>query len=234
MASKSSPPGFLAKMAQLVRASPQQGPDAGDSEESRQPDFSHSDLQARIEGKRRDDQVRKREFNHLRKVRASAGLGSLGLAAQARFAVSSSFNPEEVTSAARLHTLKKIDAIEAYMGEHLQRKRHADLAASRPVAKTPYAAARREVPVLTQSVDGPKRTTMLGDAAQAPAPAEESESDMDLDFTGMTAPTPLQEEPPSGNSSMNSSYAESRLQAEEMGGADHPALQDAAIRFAEG
>ncbi|MBC7919445.1 MAG: STAS domain-containing protein, partial [Rhodoferax sp.] len=96
------------------------------------------------------------------------------------------------------------------------------------------AAARREVPVLTQSVDGPKRTTMLGDAAQAPAPAEDSESDMDLDFTGMTAPTPLQEEPPSGNSSMNSSYAESRLQAEEMGGADHPALQDAAIRFAEG
>lgn len=231
MASKSSPPGFLAKMAQLVRAAPAQ--DAGDSEQSQQPDFSHSDLQARIEGKRRDDQVRKREFEHLRKVRASAGLGSLGLAAQARFAVSSSFNPEEVTSAARLHTLKKIDAIEAYMGEQLQRKRQTDMATHKPAAQAPSAASRRDIPVLTQSVDGPKRTTMVGNVAHAPE-AESSMSDMDLDFTGMSAPAPLAEEPSSGNSSMNSSYSESRLESQEMSGGDHPALQDAAIRFAEG
>jgi ABC-type transporter Mla MlaB component len=234
MATKSSPPGFLAKMAQLVRAAPAAGQDAGDSEQSQQPDFSHSDLQARIQGKRRDDQVRRREFDHLRKVRATAGLGSLGLAAQARFAVSSSFNPEEVTTADRAHTLKKIDAIEAYMGEHLQRKRQADLASSRPAARPPAGAVRREVPVLTQSVDGPLRTTMLGDVAHVPE-AESSMSDMDLDFTGMTAPTPLPTDPPpSGNSSMNSSFSESRLESQEMGGSDHPVLQDAAIRFAEG
>ena len=233
MATKSSPPGFLAKMAQLVRAAPAQ--DAADSEQSQQPDFSHSDLQARIEGKRRDDQVRRREFDHLRKVRASAGLGSLGLAAQARFAVSSSFNPDEVNSAARLHTLKKIDAIEAYMGEHLQRKRQAEMATTRPpVAKPPAGAARRDVPVLTQSVDGPKGATMLGGVPHMPL-AESSMSDMDLDFTGMTAPTPVQADPPpSGNSSMNSSYSESRLESQELSGGDHPALQDAAIRFAEG
>ena len=235
MASKSSPSGFLAKMAKLVRAAPE--PDMDDSEQSQQPDFSHSDLQARIEGKRRDDQVRKREFDHLRKVRASAGLGSLGLAAQARFAVSSSFNPEEVTSAARLHTLKKIDAIEAYMGEHLQRKRQQDQAGRKPVAAAPAGAARRDVPVLTQSIEGPQRTTMLRDVAVPHAPLDDPESDMDLDFTGISAPAPLQaaEEPSSsGNSSMNSSYSDSRLESQELSGGDHPALQDAAIRFAEG
>lgn len=235
MATKSNPPGFLAKMAQLVRAAPV-AQDADDSEQSQQPDFSHSDLQARIQGKRRDDQVRRREFDHLRKVRASAGLGSLGLAAQARFAVSSSFNPDDLTSAARQHTLKKIDAIEAYMGEHLQRKRQADQAASRPASAPPAGVARRELPVLTQSVEGPQRTAMLREVAALEAQVDSSESDMDLDFTGMlSAPAVSQAEPPhSGNSTMNSSYSESRLESQEMAGGDHPALQDAAIRFAEG
>lgn len=234
MATKSSPPGFLAKMAKLVRAAPE--PDADESEQSQQPDFSHSDLQARIQGKRRDDQVRRREFDHLRKVRASAGLGSLGLAAQARFAVSSSFNPEDVTTEARLHTLKKIDAIEAYMGEHLQRKRQAELA-SRAMPLAPAAAARREVPVLTQSISSPQAAPPVAKTAvpePVSAPVSEMDSEMDLDFTGLAMPVPAAEAQPSGNSTMNSSYSESRLESQELNGGDHPALQDAAIRFAEG
>lgn len=232
MATKSSPSGFLAKMAKLVRAAPE--PDAGDSEQSQQPDFAHSDLQARIEGKRRDDQVRKREFEHLRKVRASAGLGSLGLAAQARFAVSSSFNPEEVSSEARQHTLKKIDAIEAYMGEQLQRKRQQDQIARSPGGNSPAAATRREVPVLTQSVQAPPRPNMLGNVVPPTAPTEEPDSDMDLDFTNMAASSASQDSQPSVQSSMNSSYSDSRLESQELSVSDHPALQDAAIRFAEG
>ena len=228
-------------MAQLVRPSSADA-DADDSGHSKPPDFSHSDLRARIEGKRRDDQVRKREFNHLRKIRASAGLGGLGLLAPSTFQVSSGFNPEEVSTAARAHTLKKIDQIEAYMGEHLRQKRQTTQV---PLSAIPESsvAAKREPPVLTQSVAGPASgppKVAPAKAAPAPAPAAAAEdsqsSEMDLDFTGMlgeaTEPTPLHVE---AQPSMSSSYSESRLESQELGeGGDDPALQDAAIRFAEG
>lgn len=226
MVTKAGGSGFLSKMAQLVRPTSADS-EADDSLHSKPPDFSHSDLRARIEGKRRDDQVRKREFNHLRKIRASAGLGGLGMLAPSTFQVSSGFNPEDVTPTARAHTLKKIDQIEAYMGEHLRQKRTTTTQV--PLSANP-PPARPEPPVLTQ------RTA----PAPVPAPAkrdeapESGQSEMDLDFTDMlakTEPAPIHVE---AQVSSISSYSESRLESQELGSDAPAALQDAAIRFAEG
>ena len=235
MATKAGGSGFFSKMAQLVRPASTDD-EVDDSEHSQQPDFSHSDLKARIEGKRRDDQVRKREFNHLRKIRASAGLGGLGMLAPSTFQVSSGFNPEDVSHEARAHTLKKIDQIEAYMGEHLRQKR---ATSQMPLSAIPTAApaARREPPVLTQSVAPAQPAPPAAKKAEPAAAPDSLSSEMDLDFTGMlgeaTEPTPLQVD--AQPSTINSTYSESRLESQELGeGGDDPALQDAAIRFAEG
>jgi len=186
MASKPSSPGFLAKVAQLVRAAPADTPDSQDSEQS---DFAPSNLQARIDGKRRDDQVRRREFEHLRKIRASANAGVVGWPPASAFQVNSSFNPEEMTSDDRAHTVKKIDAIEAHMSANwVQRK---------PGPPMEGKAERRtkppqDVPVLTQISSTSARTITLNAASPKPstpppeaptAPADGGDSEMDLDFT---------------------------------------------------
>ena len=74
MATSPKQPGFLTKMVSLIRASSKDAPpNEGDSVQSRQTldrDLEKNALKAHIELRRRDDRVRRREFNYLRKVRA--------------------------------------------------------------------------------------------------------------------------------------------------------------------
>jgi hypothetical protein len=117
MASKKDPVGFLSRVATLFRdnADVRPTPDKATSQDPS--DAEHARLQAVLQAnKRRDDQVRKREFNHLRKLRKS-GVGqrlvsSTSTARPSVFQASSSFGIQE-----RAVTLQKINAIESTIVE---------------------------------------------------------------------------------------------------------------------
>jgi ABC-type transporter Mla MlaB component len=239
----------------LVRAGAA-APEAPDSDLPRHSEFDKVDLQARITAKRRDDMVRRREFNHLRQIRAMSGLGGMGLAVPSVFQSSSSFNPEERTPEDRAHTVKKINAIEAHMGENWrQRKRSASPSPQPdPSARLP-ASRHMELPVLTDTLAKERRTAPTAAAPEQTPETASGHSELDLDFTSMlSAQASLEWQPeqlpqpvadrvsasaevsaPTSTLSGNSAFGDSRLESQELGqGTDNPSLQDAAIRFAEG
>lgn len=109
--SKDSPGGFLSKVAQLVR-----GPGAswGDSGQPAGQLTDKQALKAAIERKRRNDFVRKREFDMLRAIRKREQQNGQDVVARPSFFQSSVPSDND----GREQTIKKIDAIEAQMSTH--------------------------------------------------------------------------------------------------------------------
>ncbi len=115
MATKRPSSGLLSKVASFFRDSSADQVDAGDSQQAQTDDTKEKEqgFQDLIERKRRDDLVRRREFNQLRKLRKARLGGSIDTGAPVRpsvFQSSSGFGLDE-----RQSTLKKIDVIEAHM-----------------------------------------------------------------------------------------------------------------------
>lgn len=116
--SKDEPSGLLSKMARLVRSSGAQKPEAAaeESKEVSKPAAegpSKQDLKDMIEQRRRNDFVRRREFDMLRKVRAAGGAAHFDSAALPSFfetSMPSSLDDKD-------STIKKIDDIEALMSQ---------------------------------------------------------------------------------------------------------------------
>jgi hypothetical protein len=111
--------GLLTKMVKLIRGQPESASRADLAEQAQDSEYNKSALQERIERKRQDDIVRRREFNHLRTLRKSSPLftGSAG-GRSSTFQNSAGFDPKD-----RALTVKKIDDIEATMSKHwLERK----------------------------------------------------------------------------------------------------------------
>lgn len=142
-------------MARLFRESESVPTGARESVQGRGGEVEKHALKTLIERKRKDDHVRRREFNHLRKLRAQSRGGRLaGAEVYERtsvFAASSGFDAND-----RASTVQKIDAIEAHM--------------VRTWAKARGAPATLP-PVLTE------RYTEPG--------ALQAEDDLDLDFTAL-------------------------------------------------
>jgi len=91
-------------------------------DESRESDFAKGELKAMIERKRRNDFVRKREFDMLRKMRRSEVMAGQDPAARPSFFQSSMpSKPDD-----RATTLKKIDEIEAQMSMQWWKTKHGD------------------------------------------------------------------------------------------------------------
>jgi anti-anti-sigma regulatory factor len=109
--SKDSPGGFLSKVAQLVR-----GPGAGWGDSGQQAGqlTDKQALKAAIERKRRNDFVRKREFDMLRAIRKREQQNAQDVVARPSFFQSSVPSDND----GREQTIKKIDAIEAQMSTH--------------------------------------------------------------------------------------------------------------------
>ena len=246
MATSPKQPGFLTKMVSLIRASSKDAPpNEGDSVQSRQTldrDLEKNALKAHIELRRRDDRVRRREFNYLRKVRAE-GLVAFPGAPQrpSVFQNSSSFNPD---AGERRRTVRKIDDIEAQMSNQW---------AANKTASPPVLAQARPA-------DGTRAKPLQPSATTAPVESGNTEpaSEMDLDFTGLlaeaddaTLPSPMAPRSGDGQDAVAglsaremaaqaedawpSGFSPSRVMAVDMGEhAANPALRDAAIRFAEG
>lgn len=160
-------------------------PSHADASESMQTRSGESEkekhaLQSLIERKRQDDLVRRREFNHLRKLRThSWGSSTPGLVSSAMaFQHSSGFNVED-----RASTIKKIDAIEATMVEGWSKSK----AASRKPLTQPPATASPPNPRATGPAPG-VRPPKLTERAESPS-QQEPMDDLDLDFTTMLSQT---------------------------------------------
>ncbi len=113
MSKEDTAPGLLSKMVKFVRNPTTNWSDLDGAQSDREDSMSKQLLKEMIERKRRNDFVRKREFDMLRKMRkreAVAGAGGDGAGRPSFFQSSMPSKPDD-----RATTLKKIDEIEAQM-----------------------------------------------------------------------------------------------------------------------
>lgn len=241
--SKDEKAGLLGKVARFVRNPTTNWADL-DNPSSVQ-DSGHSQmLKELIERKKRNDFVRKREFDMLRKLRRRELSGQVAATNRPSFFQSSlPSKPAE-----RANTLKKIDEIEAQMSMQWWKTKHRDSMVSSvnssvfPVSSTtvapPVTTARQAPPVPPESPVG-KASAPTAPAATppaAPAPAAPSAA------AGTTPAQPPRKPPPpriavgmAYQETTTSGFSNSKSHAIEVGEVAHdPDLEEACIRFANG
>jgi hypothetical protein len=137
--------GLLSKMVRFVRNPTVNWTELDNIEAERESQYSKQMLKEMIERKRRNDFVRKREFDQLRKLRQRGSVASQRTEdpmARPSFFQSSMTSPGE-----RAVTLKKIDEIEAQMSQQWwKNKPTTGLGGSAPVPLAPEPAAAAFAP----------------------------------------------------------------------------------------
>jgi ABC-type transporter Mla MlaB component len=119
--------GLFSKVVKFVRNPTTNWADLDHQETDRESSYSKQMLKEMIERKRRNDFVRKREFDMLRKMRRSEVMAGQDPAARPSFFQSSMpSKPDD-----RASTLKKIDEIEAQMSMQWWKTKHGDVSSSR-------------------------------------------------------------------------------------------------------
>ena len=170
--SKDEPSGLLSKMAKLVRSSSAQKPEAAEaSKEVSKPTaeaLSKQDLKDMIEQRRRNDFVRRREFDMLRKVRAAGGAAYFDAAALPSFFETSTPSPLDDKDT----TIKKIDDIEALMSEQWYDRKS--------------VARGRDKPAVAQNIEAQVTQSLILPTEPSPLPAAAMLPPMEP-----TAPMPL-------------------------------------------
>jgi ABC-type transporter Mla MlaB component len=122
MATKDEGSGLLSKVVKFVKNPTTNWADLDQPESDRESSYSKQMLKEMIERKRRNDFVRKREFDMLRKMRRSEVMAGQDPAARPSFFQSSMpSKPDD-----RATTLKKIDEIEAQMSMQWWKTKHGD------------------------------------------------------------------------------------------------------------
>ena len=119
---ETSPGGLLSKMVKFVRSPGTQWNDLDNPNSSRDGALSKQALKEMIERKKRNDFVRKREFDMLRKLRRREATGGSPSEAEARPSFFQSSMPSRPDD--RAQTLKKIDEIEAQMSMQWWKTKH--------------------------------------------------------------------------------------------------------------
>jgi hypothetical protein len=118
-----SPGGLFSKMVKFVRSPGTQWNELDDPSSAKEGSLSKQALKEMIERKRRNDFVRKREFDMLRKLRnrelTGAGASGDSVARPSFFQSSMPSRPDD-----RAMTLKKIDEIEAQMSMQWWKTKH--------------------------------------------------------------------------------------------------------------
>ena len=250
--------GLFAKVARLVR-NPGAGWSALDQGESeRESAFTKQVLKDLLERKRRNDFVRKREFDMLRKIRLTGESNDQDPNARPSFFQSSlPSTPDD-----RERTLKKIDEIEAQMSMQWWKTKNSDFAGLPPpradgragvpgqpaFARPPAPVARKAEPLLpevdflaTQSAQGLERKAQVDlpvPAQPRPRPAQQSPEPARAQPQAPTraVATPVQAANKSRKSRVVNAFASSKLfevDVEESSEHD-PEIEEAAIRFANG
>lgn len=221
--------GLLSKVVRFVRNPTVNWNELDNLEAERESQYSKQMLKEMIERKRRNDFVRKREFDHLRKLRQRDTQGGQRLddpAVRPSFLDSGVTTPDD-----RAGTLKKIDEIEAQMSQQWWRNKPAGATAppsqpGDPAAPTFAATAPMTVP--GQLPGGqPPLVPATGNATLPPLFNE-------------TAPPPLASTPAALSGGLNppsewGAPARTAVPEEPAVVFQHdPDLEEAAIRFASG
>src|SRR3954462_7747588 len=140
--------GLLSKVVKFVKNPTTNWADLDQPDSDRESSYSKQMLKEMIERKRRNDFVRKREFDMLRKMRRSEVMAGQDPAARPSFFQSSMpSKPDD-----RATTLKKIDEIEAQMSMQWWKTKHGDSSlrstggALAPSAHVPIENARVPLP----------------------------------------------------------------------------------------
>ena len=173
----SAPGGLLSRVVRFVKSpATAWGEGSSEAEGDRESSYSKQMLKEMIERKRRNDFVRKREFDMLRKMRRSEVLAGQDPGLRPSFFQSSMpSKPDD-----RATTLKKIDEIEAQMSMQWWKTKHGGQ--SQQPASTGFTMSSHMPPEAVQQQPGPAATSYSRTAPQALG-------------TAPTAATPLQQQP---------------------------------------
>ncbi len=190
-----TPGGIFSKVVKFVRNPSTNWTDLDNKESDRESSYSKQALKEMIERKRRNDFVRKREFDMLRKLRRREAMGTPGSGdGSARPSFFQSSMPSKPDD--RAMTLKKIDEIEAQMSMQWWKTKHGGGGASMPSAVSSFPspdatnAARPEALKRSQPAPNP--------AAYAPTEADDLTNALAMSVAKASAAvqaTPLQRTP---------------------------------------
>ena len=165
--------GLLSKVVRFVRNPTTNWSDLDQQESDRESTYSKQMLKEMIERKRRNDFVRKREFDMLRKLRRSEVMAGQDPGARPSFFQSSiPSKPDD-----RAMTLKKIDEIEAQMSMQWWKTKHGD--SSLRSSNFPVSTSASKGP----STQPPHNAVSTQQETRPPGPAKP--------LYGTTEPSPL-------------------------------------------
>lgn len=248
MATKDTNNGLLSKMARFVRNPTKDWSelDTPEPDAEQENEYGKAALKEMIERKRQNDFVRRREFDHLRKIRRNGPVLSPELAGRPSFFQTSSIsNLDE-----RATTLKKIDEIEAQMSKQWWKgkQEEASVQAGQPPGPGSAVPAAGETAPLNLSKNK-TADTFLSTLASQLNPTEDSTSGTDYEPTQMGlaasqeplsfgAPRQMLSSRTSASRTADtglSEFSTSKLFSVELGDSlADPDLEEAAIRFANG
>ncbi|MEO8653499.1 MAG: STAS domain-containing protein [Ramlibacter sp.] len=190
--------GLLSKVVKFVKNPTTNWADLDQQETDRESTYSKQMLKEMIERKRRNDFVRKREFDMLRKMRRSEVMAGHDTSARPSFFQSSlPSKPDD-----RASTLKKIDEIEAQMSMQWWKTKHGD-SSTRGSASFPMSS---HMPPDSGGAQGSPAAGPKGyhPTGSAPAVSDEDRNEpsepamlqsMPDSFPPSSAPVPLQSRP---------------------------------------
>ena len=184
MSKEETPPagGLLSKMVRFVRNPTVQWTELDSLTEDRESQYSKQMLKEMIERKRRNDFVRRREFDQLRKLRQREvlqGHRTEDASNRPSFFQSSMASPDE-----RAVTLKKIDEIEAQMSQQWWKSKQSGNEAGETMPLT-------MPPGETQPVSGPDTQAAADARAFAPTVPATLASPLAAASAAPTAPSPV-------------------------------------------
>ena len=253
MTKEDSTPGLLSKMVKFVRNPATSWSDLDNKDTDRDDALSKQVLKDMIERKRRNDFVRKREFDMLRKMRKREAKGGQDVGARPSFFQSSMpSKPDD-----RAQTLKKIDEIEAQMSmQWWQTKPHSSVkaAGNTTLAPTDKRAAGASVPSAAPPMPAGYAVTQVADTQEASSATAQKSASVSTSTPGsvplqkkpLAASTPLQAATapvmsaaaPAGSSGFGKpslDFGASNYMAVDVAELAHDAeLEEAAISFANG
>ncbi|MFI5444570.1 STAS domain-containing protein [Polaromonas sp. UC242_47] len=165
MAKEDTTPGLLSKVVKFVRNPATNWSDLDSKESDREDALSKQLLKEMIERKRRNDFVRKREFDMLRKMRKREAMTGQDPAARPSFFQSSMpSKPDD-----RAVTLKKIDEIEAQMSMQWWKTKHGASSSVSSVSSSLPASRSAHVPLLDNALPANYAPTAPGALTAAPS-----------------------------------------------------------------
>ncbi|GKS99070.1 STAS domain-containing protein [Acidovorax sp. SUPP3434] len=234
MSKEESSPGLLSKMVRFVRNPTVNWTDLDSIDADRESQYSKQMLKEMIERKRRNDFVRRREFDQLRKLRkreALQGQRTEDPTARPSFFQSSMASPDD-----RAVTLKKIDEIEAQMSQQWWKSKNTptpselgDSAASATDSTIAAAHDRAFAPTAPASLPG----VLSAPTAVQPLFSGESLLPSGAPEGAGAAPSPSQAVPAAA-AAYAPPPAPEVAPAEPEEFVHEPDLEEAAIRFANG